>query len=368
MKHVSAINRRAFLKGAGLSFGAMLSNTSFASISKSDHLFASAYKDRIGNFGVLLFDEFGNSVSHFALPGRGHDITFHRATNIGVAFARRPGNFALCFDVTSKIPPQTIIAEPGRHFYGHGVFSRNGRLLYSAENDYEAAKGVIGIYDAAEGFRRVGEFSSYGIGPHQILLHPFKDVLIVANGGIETHPDFGRAKLNIPSMRPSLVFLDSSDGCLIESHELPISLHKLSIRHLDIDWRGKVVFGCQYEGARSDAPPLAGTVALGEEIQLWEPKVPARLSYANYVGSVSISEDGEHVAVTLPKDDKIAVMRTGDGTILDVHSVTSGFGVTSAKSTFLVSSEEGKILDVASRKILTGNEVIFDNHIGALYR
>ena len=41
----------------------------------------------------------------------------------------------------------TIPSIEGRHFFGHGVFSPDGKLLYATENDFEAARGVIGVYD-----------------------------------------------------------------------------------------------------------------------------------------------------------------------------------------------------------------------------
>ena len=37
------------------------------------------------------------------------------------------------------------------------------------------ARGVIGVYDATDGFRRIGEFDTYGIGPHEMLLTPDGD-------------------------------------------------------------------------------------------------------------------------------------------------------------------------------------------------
>ena len=50
-------------------------------------------------------------------------------------------------------------------------------------------------------------------GPHEIRLLPQGDTLVVANGGIETHPDSGRSKLNLPTMRPNLAYI-TIDGAL----------------------------------------------------------------------------------------------------------------------------------------------------------
>ena len=106
---------------------------------------------------------------------------------------------------TGSGAPLTIASVAGRHFFGHGVFSPDGALLYATENDFENAAGMIGIYDARANFERIGEFPTHGVGPHELLLLDDGRTIAIANGGIETHPDFGRAKLNIPTMKPSFV-------------------------------------------------------------------------------------------------------------------------------------------------------------------
>src|SRR3546814_20493551 len=80
-------------------------------------------------------------------------------------------------------------APDGRHFYGHAVFDRAERLLYTTENDYEAGRGVIGVWDADAGYARAGELDAHGIGPHDLALGPDGRSLVIANGGLLTHPD-----------------------------------------------------------------------------------------------------------------------------------------------------------------------------------
>ncbi len=106
-----------------------------------------------------------------------------------------------------------------RHFYGHGVFSRDGRLLYATEHDNETRAGLIGVYNATGGYKRIGEMPTYGIGPHEVILLSDGKTLAVANGGIETHIETGREKLNLSSMQPSLAFIDSTNGRLISQHK-----------------------------------------------------------------------------------------------------------------------------------------------------
>lgn len=162
-----------------------------------------------------------------------------------VAFARRPGRFGVAIPVGTR-PPVWFASKSDRHFFGHGVFSAAGRLLYATENDYERAAGVIGVRDATDSYRQIGEFPAHGMEPHDIALLSDGRTMVIANGGIRTHPDKGTEELNLPDMRPSLVYVDVATGDLLEEHVLAPELHQLSIRHLAIASGDTVVFGCQY--------------------------------------------------------------------------------------------------------------------------
>ncbi|MEM7216327.1 MAG: DUF1513 domain-containing protein [Pseudomonadota bacterium] len=357
------IDRRQFLKAAGAGFASILPANAYASFPYTDTVFASAVRHDDGSFGVLLFSEKGEALSRFSLPDRGHDIVFNPVGRQGVVFARRPGNFALVFDPDSRQTPDTIIAPANRHFYGHGAFSHDGKLLYAAENDFEHAQGVIGIYDATSNYARIGEFSSFGAGPHEILLHPEKNILIVANGGIETHPDFGRAKLNIATMQPSLVFIDLNSGGLVEKHTLPDNFHKLSVRHIDVAVSGEVIFGCQYEGSETDLPPLIGSVNLGDEITLWPTPVEQLVTFSNYVGSVAINGLTEKVAFTLPKGNTIAVYDLNSRKIIKTMHQPESFGIVPSGNSFLRTSVTGFVGPISKEKKTLFTGVAFDNHI-----
>jgi uncharacterized protein len=66
-------------------------------------------------------------------------------------------------------------------FYGHGVCSVNGQLLYSTETT-EGGSGVIGVRET-NGLRYVGDFPTYGEHPHDCHLIENGTVLAVSNGG-----------------------------------------------------------------------------------------------------------------------------------------------------------------------------------------
>ena len=164
--------RRAFLAAAGAGFAAGLLPRQALALERSELVFASAVQLADGAYGAVLLGEAGELIASIALPDRGHDVTISAAAGRGVVFARQPGTFAVVFDPAGREAPVTLTSVAGRHFFGHGVFSPDGRLLYATESDFEAAQGVVGIFDATDGYRRIGEFPTFGTGPHEMLLMP----------------------------------------------------------------------------------------------------------------------------------------------------------------------------------------------------
>ena len=355
-------DRRDFLKAAGAGFVAVLAPAALGRTAETDALFATAYQNRDGGFGVAVLTERGRLVHSLDLPERGHDITFDPVSRRSVVFARQPGTFAVVFDHAGKAAPVTIPSVAGRHFFGHGVFSPDGRLLYATENDFENAAGMIGIYDADDGFRRIGEFPTHGVGPHELLLCPNGQTLAIANGGIETHPDFGAAKLNIPTMKPSLVFVDRITGDLREKHELDPALHKLSIRHMDFDRTGTLWFGCQHEGPASERPALVGRARMGEKFELlaFPEKVLAGLR--NYVGSVAANPSAGTVAVSSPQGNALVVLDAKDGAVASVRVLTEVCGIAPDSAGFLASTGTGEIVPPEG-SAHSDPHYVWDNHM-----
>src|SRR5690606_18327858 len=92
----------------------------------------------------------------------------------------------------------------------------------------------------------------------EVVVLPGTDLAVVANGGILTHPDYGKMPLNLSAMQPSLTYVNVKTGDVVERASLAPELHQLSIRHLAVDNANRVWFGCQYMGLGGDTPPLVG--------------------------------------------------------------------------------------------------------------
>ena len=360
------IDRRSFCKAGIASVGVFVSETVAGramAASNSDHpsIFAAARKEANGAYSAALFSLQGD-VASVPLPGRGHDVAVHPLTKEVVVFARRPGRFAVCFSHKKNKAPFSFFAQPQRHFYGHGVFSTDGRLLFTSENDYAKGLGVIGVRDATDNYKWIGEFPSHGVGPHDLALLSDGHSLVVANGGIETHPDMGRTILNLAEMTPSLVYIDCRTGDLLEKHKPPAALRQLSIRHLTVTARDRVVFGCQYKGPKGDRPALMGMHDRGGELRFLQTPADVRRQLNNYIGSVCADASGEVIAASAPRGNLIGFWRANDGMFLGSQPVRDGCGLAKArqKKDFLITSGHGHVY--MGGKETPFDDMAWDNH------
>jgi hypothetical protein len=307
-------------------------------------LFVSCRSDAAARHHLTGIDQAGQVRFDMPLPERGHGVAFRPGYDEGVVFARRPGTFAVAFDPVASVALRRLDAAPGRHFFGHGAFSPDGRILFTSENDYEAGRGVIGVRDATDGYRLIGELASHGIGPHELVLIPDGASVAIANGGILTHPDRDRAKLNLATMASSLAYLDLADGRLRDDYRLDAAHHQLSIRHLAVLGSGAVAIAMQYEGGKRDQVPLVG-LHDGSAIRLLEAPAEVQAQMRQYCGSIAVDRGGSLIAVSAPRGNLVAFWDE-DGTYLCATMVPDGCGVapTDAPGGFLISSGLGQVV------------------------
>ena len=363
------ISRRTFMSNA-IAGSMLLALPALACAqSKREALFFSAMADHGGDYYLAGFNLNGEIKLQIPVPGRGHAPVVSPDGSILIMIARRPGNWLVCVDrVLNEV--QVIQGPIDRHYFGHGVFSKDGTKFYATENDFENKRGVVGVYETFNQFKRIGEFYSGGIGPHELLLSPDGEQLVVANGGILTHPDTGRSKLNLDSMSPSLTILSPRDGLILSQHRLPAKHHQLSIRHIDIAPDNTIGIGLQYQGKRTDLKPLVALRKPGEDIQLLDCPEPLLKRMKNYCGSVAMDVSGKVIAASAPRGGVISYWSTKDGKWLNSSNIDDGCGVVASgrEGEFIISSGKGLISAYTPAQnghphLISEHRVRWDNHI-----
>ena len=339
----------------------------------TDRRFIGCRIDRTGRHLASVFDLSGRIRHDVPLPGRGHGFAADPATGAVVVFARRPGDWALVLDPATGRVAGRLAARADRHFYGHGAFSPDGAFLYTSENRFEDGAGIIGVWDVRQGWRRAGEWPSHGVGPHEIRMSGRGTMLAVANGGIRTHPDTGRAKLNLDTMAPSLAIVDTADGRLVRSTSLAAPLRLLSIRHLDTDRDGRIAVAMQHQGARTDPVPL---IAFERGGRLAPASAPAGVTRGmrGYAGSVSFDASGGYAAVSHPRAGIVSLWATRTARWLAVAALDDICGIApgAGAGSFIATGADGQIAGIDAR---TGASSIlarsdgshWDNHLLALH-
>ncbi len=337
--------------------------------------FLSVRADRQRRYFVSGIDADGRLRFDLPLPGRAHAIAVHPGGEEAVVIARRPGTFLQRIDLRQGRLLERLACAPTRHLYGHAVHSPDGRRLYTTENDFEAGRGVIAVRDTQAGHRQIDEFDSGGVGPHELRLLADGDTLVVANGGIRTHPDFDRTPLNADDMQPNLSYIDRRQGRLLEARQLPASLHRNSIRHLAVGAGDRVCLAMQYQGPQDDLPPLIALHRRCECLQPLNPPGEVLRRMRNYCGSVCADPSGRRFAVSSPKGDLTSFWSADDGRYLGLAEVEDGCGIAPGETAgeFLLSSGTGGLyryrVDQGGVQPLwqvEGEEILWDNHIAHL--
>ncbi|SFR45796.1 hypothetical protein SAMN04488005_2178 [Yoonia tamlensis] len=350
-------SRRQFL--AGLLATGLAPTPTWADAGSPQFVAAAALPD--GSYVLCGIGAGDAIVFQIPLPARGHAAAAHPTRPEAVAFARRPGTFATVIDCASGLQKSTMTAPRGRHFYGHGAFSADGDWLLTTENDFEAGQGRIGVWDVRAGYTRAGEFASGGIGPHEIKRMGDSDIFVVANGGIDTHPDSGRTKLNIATMAPNLAYLH--DGLVVETVALAPDMHKNSIRHLDVA-DGQVAFGMQWQGD-GDPAVLAGLHRQGQPIVPLAASADHMRAMRGYVGSIAFSRAGDQVAVTSPVGGVTQVFDVATNALSHQIVAVDAGGVAARGAGFIISNGQGQLGQIAQGQLQLGARapLAWDNHI-----
>ncbi len=161
------------------------------------------------------------------LPTRPHGLLAEPDGSLLVTGVR-PGAWMLRCDPRGQVSQRLALADESKNvrLCGHADGMAGGTLIYTTETDYASGRGRIGVRDA-KSLRKMDEWDSHGVEPHQLLIDA-QGHLMVANGGVpRTLED---KKFDLHRMDSSLVQLDGQSGKLLRQWTL--ADRRLSLRHL----------------------------------------------------------------------------------------------------------------------------------------
>lgn len=369
------LSRRRLLATAGAAATtAMLSRPGLAGVGTGvPRLYLSARGDTGGGFRATGLRADGRLVFDVPMPARGHSMAMRPDAAEAVFFGRRPGAFAMVVDIANAREARLVDAAPGRWFNGHGVFTPGGKRLLASETVADTGDGMIGVYDPADSYRRVGEWPSGNLDPHDIRLLSDGRTLVVPHGGILQIDSVSRAKLNLRTMAPSLDYLDARSGEPLAKVGLPPELHQLSIHHLSVTPGDRVAVAMQYEGPLGDRVPLVGLHEKGASaIRLIGPPQPMARKLRHYCGSAATDASGRILGVTSPRGGVVAFWDLPAGRFLGFHAMADccGLAPMADAGQFLVSNGFGVLrhVDAGALKARPAADIAvdgahWDNHM-----
>ncbi|OEE74734.1 DUF1513 domain-containing protein [Vibrio genomosp. F6] len=364
---VTDLNRRTLLKAA--MYGAMVPVLPYGCAAQSVN--ANVSPALIGcslsakkQYRAVVADESGAEIHSLPIPERGHGVAInsqhgeHQYKYHAAVFARRPGSYLMVFDYLSGEQILLRPADKNRHYYGHGVFSNDGMYLYATEGERGTSRGIIGVYRVQDGYKKVEEFSGFGLGPHEVIAMP-DNTLAIGVGGVHTD---GRKALNLDAMSPSLSYV-SAEGKLLD--QVSLDDRHLSIRHLAHDGSDTVLCGQQYRGEPDEYPSLLAMHRRGGDmVQLQaEPEQWARFNH--YIASIAASD--ELILATSPRGNCYGIWSKESGALIELAALPDASGVIEANGMFKVSSGSGSVVTRNKQQSTSKySGVQWDNHWSAI--
>ena len=327
----------------------------------------SAYNHE-GNSFYGVFNLNGNLINSFKLPLRAHDSLYLPGTNKIVVISRRTGNKIFILNLKSNKISKIIHAPDYRHFYGHGVYCDKTKFLYVTENNYkfnDERSGSIAIYDTKKDFSRIGEFITYGIGPHEIKI--FRDTIIIANGGVLTHPDFPRIKLNLKDIQSNITRVNINNGELKQKLQLNKKYKNLSIRHFDIDRNNNIYAGCQVYNKVEQASENLVFSCKSNKLKSFSISESLSKELKNYTGSIKLNIDNNEIYASFPRGNHLISWNINDHKVKKIIRINDVCGMSYAKKKkiFLISDGQGNIYSNSLNHNLSkfySSKFNFDNH------
>jgi hypothetical protein len=263
------------------------------------------------------------------LPFLPHGVSIDPSAPHRAAVFEKKGPGAALVDWRESAVERPIETAASRQFYGHGVFSADGALLYAAETRMDRGlEGVLVVRDARS-LAELGELPTHGRSPHDCQLTEDGGVLVVANGG----------GVHGGGERGNIAWIELASGKLLERVE--VADERFNAGHFARTGRDLAVVSAPRDGLPAGQPPR-GAVSLRHRAgPLVTMKKPAR-AVERMIGetlSVVIDEERGVALATHPLGDAVTAWDLGRGALLELLEVPGprGVAVAADRGSYLLS-------------------------------
>jgi len=123
-----------------------------------------------------------NALERIGLDFLAHGFTTHPEKRHIAAVFEKHGPGAALVDLAESKLLGHIRTSTRREFYGHGVWSPDGQVVYSVETVLDTHAGVVVVRDSTT-FKDLEKFPTYGQDPHDCFFVDSGKTLVMTNGG-----------------------------------------------------------------------------------------------------------------------------------------------------------------------------------------
>lgn len=186
------MNRRDFLTStASLSGFLLLNSCNFKNLYSNIKFVVGNGNETITNLndiysrsstsnGSICIGGINEEIFYLAAPGKVHEITKNPARPTQCFASTKWGLEACLIDVEKKTMIKEIKSSSSDSFYGHSVYSGDGKFLYVSMSSEYSGQGYVSVRDS-ETLNEVRRLSTNGQMPHQIKWVESDKTLAVIN-------------------------------------------------------------------------------------------------------------------------------------------------------------------------------------------
>lgn len=264
-----------------------------------------------------LMDLDRNELARIPLDFLAHGFTVHpQKPHLAAVFEKR-GPGAALVDLSACKLLGYIRTRHQREFYGHGLWSSDGRIVYAVETALDTHAGLMVVRDA-NGFAELDTFPTYGENPHDCLFVDGGKTLVVTNGG----GDLGSSHV------PSVTYVDVASRRLLE--KVVFSDPKINAGHAVIARDGSLaVCSAPRDGLPQDTSLGGVTIKprKGKAERMRKPRPVVERMLGESL-SLALHEKSGGLAVTNPAGGIVTLWDMRTGRLLRSVDVEAPRGVT----------------------------------------